>query len=141
MQSDSLARTCLQAAVRRRLQAPSFFFGAVFYFCPEPPPCGSARSSQWSEGEDDATYTCDGDSCEFKGTFAEVIEHENRCKQMTGKLGLPTKSADKAAAAAAAAAAGKSMLKRKMSESGEEGGGGSSMKRAAGGVGGASAAD
>ena len=93
MLSDSLAQTCLQAAVRRLLQ----------WRREHPSPCGSARSSQWSEGEDDATYTCDGDSCEFQGTLAEVCEHENRCKQMTGKLGLSTKSADKAAPAAAAA--------------------------------------
>ena len=91
MQSDSPALTCLQAAVRRRLHAPRIFCGAVFYFCPEPPKCGSARSSQCSEGEDDATYTCDGDSCEFQGTLTEICEHENQCEQMTGKLGLPTK--------------------------------------------------
>ena len=55
--------TCLQAAVRRRLKAPSVFCGKVFYYCPEPPKCGSARSSQCSEGEDDDTYPC----CEFVG--------------------------------------------------------------------------
>ena len=80
MLSDSLARTCLQAAVRRRLQwtrdhpssEGSVHGGSEFE--------GSARSSQWSD--DDDTYTCNGDSCEFVGTLAEVLEHENQCEQM-----------------------------------------------------------
>ena len=44
---------CAQAAVRRRLKAPSILCGKVFYYYPEPPKCGSACSSQCSEGEDD----------------------------------------------------------------------------------------
>ena len=80
MQSDSLARTCLQAAVRRRLQwtrdhpssEGSVHGGSEFE--------ESARSSQWSD--DDDTYTCHGDSCEFVGTLAEVMEHENTCAQI-----------------------------------------------------------
>jgi len=70
MLSDSLARTCLQAAVRRWLQ----------WTREHPSPEGSARSSQWSD--DDDTYTCNGDSCEFVGTLAEVLEHENQCEQI-----------------------------------------------------------
>ena len=54
---------CAQAAVRRRLKAPSILCGKVFYYYPEPPKCGSARSSQCSEGEDDDTYPC----CKFVG--------------------------------------------------------------------------
>ena len=90
MLSDSLTLTCLQAAVRRRLQwtldhpssEGSVHGGSEFE--------GSARSSQWSD--DDDTYTCNGDSCEFQGTLAEVIEHENQCEQMIEKLGLPTEA-------------------------------------------------
>ena len=91
------AITCLQAAVRRRLKAPSIFEGAKFYSLPDPDPIGSESGSQWSEGcgsarssegEDHATWCCDGDSCEYQGTFAEVLEHENQCTQMTGELGL-----------------------------------------------------
>ena len=78
MLSDSLARTCLQAAVRRRLQwthdhpSPegSVHGGSEFE--------GSARSSQQSD--DDDTTTCDG--CGFVGTLAEVMEHENTCAQI-----------------------------------------------------------
>ena len=43
---------CLQAAVRRRLKAPHTFYGVKHYFLPNPE-CGSACSSQCSEGEDD----------------------------------------------------------------------------------------
>ena len=39
---------------------------------------GSARSSQQSD--DDDTTTCNG--CEFVGTLAEVMEHENTCAQI-----------------------------------------------------------
>ena len=39
---------------------------------------GSARSSQQSD--DDDTTTCDG--CEFVGTFAQVMEHEDTCAQI-----------------------------------------------------------
>ena len=53
---------CLQAAVRRRLKAPHTFYGVKYYFLPNPE-CGSACSSQCSEGEDDDTYPC----CEFVG--------------------------------------------------------------------------
>ena len=71
------AQTCLQAAVRRWLVQMGM--GG-----------DSARSSQMSD--DDDTYTCDGDSCEFQGTLAEVCEHENQCEQMTEKLGIPTEA-------------------------------------------------
>ena len=89
------AITCLQAAVRRRLKAPRIFEGTKYYFCPDPR--GSESGSQWSEGcgsarssegEDHATWCCDGDSCEYQGTLAEVLEHEKQCTQMTGNLGL-----------------------------------------------------
>ena len=43
---------CAQAAVRRRLKAPHTFYGVKHYFLPNPE-CGSACSSQCSEGEDD----------------------------------------------------------------------------------------
>ena len=84
MQSDSLARTCLQAAVRRRLQwtrdhpssEGSVHGGSEFE--------GSARSSQWSD--DDDTFPCNGDSCEFVGTLAEVLEHENQCEQIAAAV-------------------------------------------------------
>ena len=39
---------------------------------------GSARSSQQSD--DDDTTTCHG--CEFVGTLAQVMEHENTCAQI-----------------------------------------------------------
>ena len=47
----------LQAAVRRCLKAPHTFYGVKHYFLPNPE-CGSACSSQCSEGEDDDTYPC-----------------------------------------------------------------------------------
>ena len=43
---------CAQAAVRRRLKTPHTFYGVKLYFLPNPE-CGSACSSQCSEGEDD----------------------------------------------------------------------------------------
>ena len=88
---------CLQAAVRRRLKAPSNYEGTKFYSVPGPDPRGSESGSQWSEscgsprsseGEYNATYYCDGDLCDYQGTFDDVLEHEKQCTQMTGKLGL-----------------------------------------------------
>ena len=102
MLSDSLARTCLQAAVRRllaqmgmgaqmKMGAQTCLQAAVRRWIAQMGMGGdSARSSQWSD--DDDTYTCNGDSCEFQGTLAEVIEHENQCEQMIEKLGLPTEA-------------------------------------------------
>ena len=102
MLSNSLARTCLQAAVRRllaqmgmgaqmKMGAQTFLQAAVRRWIAQMGMGGdSARSSQWSD--DDDTYTCNGDSCEFQGTLAEVCEHENQCEQMTEKLGIPTET-------------------------------------------------
>ena len=108
MLSDSLARTCLQAAVRRWLQwtrdhpSPE---GSVhnsemegsLWTDPEgsfhnSEMEGSARSSQWSD--DDDTYTCHGDSCEFVGTFAGIFLHENQCEHWAATVAAALEDAE-----------------------------------------------
>ena len=53
---------------------------------------GSARSSQWSN--DDDTYTCHGDSCEFVGTFAEIFLHENQCEHWAATVAAALEDAE-----------------------------------------------
>ena len=53
---------------------------------------GSARSSQWSD--DDDTYTCHGDSCEFVGTFAEIFLHENQCEHWAATVAAALEDAE-----------------------------------------------
>ena len=104
MLSDSLARTCLQAAVRRllaqmgmgaqmKMGAQTCLQDAVRRWIAQMGMGGdSARSSQWSD--DDDTYTCHGDSCEFVGTFAEIFLHENQCEHWAATVAAALEDAE-----------------------------------------------
>ena len=47
-----------------------------------------------SDSDDDETYTCSGDLCEFEGTLAQVMDHEDTCAQIIHTLVADVLSTD-----------------------------------------------